>query len=239
VPLLADNASFRQALAALSGVPRERFVPTMSKRDAYAERPQDISYGQTISDPYIVAVMTASAQLRPGAKVLEIGTGSGYQAAVLARLARSVYSIEIVEPLAIEASERLSRLGYRNITVRSEDGFEGWPEEAPFDAILVTAGAAAPPPPLMEQLAFGGRMVMPIGPTTVQEKLTVFHKSPDGTLSSCILGSVMFVPLRGKGSRSARLPQTFERNPSYCYGEDVGRWAFEIVPPGIDQIGRT
>ncbi len=229
VPSFANDQAFVRVLAALASVPRERFVPAGSRRLAYAESPQAIGYGQTISDPYIVAIMIAAAEVPGRMRVLEIGTGSGYGAAVLSRLADEVYSIEIVEPLAREAANRLRGLGYDNVHVRSGDGFAGWSEAAPFDAILVTAGAAEAPPTLLEQLAPGGRMVMPIGPTTVQERLMVFYKSRGGIISRCILGSAMFVPLTGKGGRSPRSMGIQEGHLPYCYGADLGRWDFQVM----------
>ena len=230
VPAFATNASFSRTLDALGAVPREAFVPHKLRPQAYGERPQDIGYGQTISDPYIVTIMTAAAELRPEDRVLEVGTGSGYQAAVLSRLARAVYSIEIVAPLAKLAASRLKRLGYRNVQVRAGDGFGGWPDAAPFDAILVTAGAAEPPAALLAQLAPGGRMIMPVGPSTVQERLIVFRKAADGAISRCALGGAMFVPLTGQGARAHRAGGVQERGLVYCYGGDLGRWDVEVVP---------
>ena len=225
-PALADSKEFRRALAAMATVRRKDFVPRTLRKAANAERPEPIGYEQTISSPYIVALMTAAANPKPGERVLEVGTGSGYQAAVLSRLAQTVYTIEIVEPLAKTAAERLSRLGYANVRTKAGDGFAGWPEAAPFNAILVTAGAADPPEPLLAQLAIGGRLVMPIGPSTVQEKLMLVTKRADGTFSRCVLGIAMFVPLTGKGERPDRLMGISERGIPYCYGEDVGAWYF-------------
>lgn len=229
VPSLTSDPSFVRALHAIAATKREDFVSNGTKRNAYAERPQDIGFGQTISDPYIVAVMTAAANLAPHSHVLEVGTGSGYQAAVLSRLAARVYSIEILEPLAKAAAARLKRLRYDNVEVRAGDGFGGWPSAAPFDAIVVTAGADKVPAPLFRELAPGGRLVMPLGPSEVQERLMVFQKAADGRISKCVLGSAMFVPLTGRGERPKGLMGLEERGLAYCYGADVGRWDFEAV----------
>jgi protein-L-isoaspartate(D-aspartate) O-methyltransferase len=179
---------------AIARVPRHLFVPPAQHSHAYENRPLPIGHQQTISQPYIVALMTEL--LKPGKedRVLEIGTGSGYQAAVLAELARSVYTIEIVEPLAVEARQRLARLGYRNVEVRTGDGYKGWPERAPFDAIMVTAGADEVPPPLLAQLKAGGRMVIPVGPAASIQHLTLIEKLADGTIRSRRVVPVRFVP---------------------------------------------
>ena len=184
---------------AMGKVPRHLFVPASQRENAYDNRPLAIGHEQTISQPYIVALMTDL--LRPSAehRVLEIGTGSGYQAAVLAELVRSVHTIEIVEPLGIEARERLARLGYRNVEVRIGDGYKGWEEHAPFDAIIVTAGADAVPPPLVAQLKAGGRMVIPVGDAGSVQSLQVLEKQPDGTVRNREVIPVRFVPLtRGR-----------------------------------------
>jgi protein-L-isoaspartate(D-aspartate) O-methyltransferase len=181
---------------AIARVPRHLFVPPAQQPHAYENRPLPIGHGQTISQPYIVALMTDL--LKPGTqdRVLEIGTGSGYQAAVLAELVRSVYTIEIVEPLATEARQRLVRLGYRNVEVRAGDGYKGWEERAPFDAIMVTAGAdEVPPPPLLQQLRPGGRMVIPVGPAGSIQSLTLIEKQADGSIRSQQVIPVRFVPL--------------------------------------------
>src|SRR5450759_3713631 len=151
-------------LAAMSKVPRHEFVPELSRSLSYEDMPLPIGYGQTISQPYIVALMTGQLDPKPTDRVLEIGTGSGYQAAVLAQLVAEVYTIEIIEPLAQRAGADLKRLGYTNIQVRAGDGYKGWPEAAPFDAIIVTCAPEKVPPPLVEQLKDGGRMIIPIGP---------------------------------------------------------------------------
>jgi len=179
---------------AMARVPRHLFVPKAEQPYAYEDRPLPIGHGQTISQPYIVALMTDLLRLRKEDRVLEIGTGSGYQAAVLAELAASVYTIEIVEPLALEARERLARLGYRNVEVRAADGYKGWEERAPFDAIMVTAGADEVPPPLVRQLKPGGRMVIPVGPAQSIQYLTLIEKMADGSIRSRKVVPVRFVP---------------------------------------------
>lgn len=187
-------------LRAMRKVPRHLFVPERARAEAYGDFPLPISHGQTISQPYIVAYMTQLLRLKPGAKTLEVGTGSGYQAAVLAEVTRTnVYSIEIVEPLAKTAAERLKQLGYGKVVVKCGDGYLGWPEHAPFDAIIVTAGAAHVPPPLIEQLKRGGRMVIPVGGAWALQSLVIIEKLPDGTVKKRDDLPVCFVPLTGKG----------------------------------------
>jgi protein-L-isoaspartate(D-aspartate) O-methyltransferase len=181
-------------MAAMGRVPRHLFVPPEQQPYAYEDRPLAIGHKQTISQPYIVALMTDLLKLGSQDQVLEIGTGSGYQAAVLSELVRSVYTIEIVEPLAVEARQRLARLGYRNVEVRTGDGYKGWEENAPFDAIMVTAGADEIPPPLLRQLKPGGRMVIPVGPTDGIQYLTLIEKQADGSLHSRKVIPVRFVP---------------------------------------------
>lgn len=162
-------------LRALSVVPRHEFVPAASRSLAYGDHPLPVGHGQTISQPYIVAFMTELLEVRPGMKVLEVGTGSGYQAAVLAEIGARVFTVEIFEALATEARARLSRLGY-DVTVRHADGNLGWPEEAPFDAIIVTAAAEHIPPALVEQLAAGGRLVIPVGRVSGVQELILVEK---------------------------------------------------------------
>ena len=178
-------------------VPRHLFVPQDMVPFAYDDRPLPIGYGQTISQPYIVALMTESLQVHPGDKVLEIGTGSGYQAAILAELDADVYTIEIIHELARQAEERLRDLGYDEIHVRNADGYFGWEEEAPFDAIIVTAAPDHLPHPLAEQLKEGGRLIIPIGPVGFLQTLWLFEKI-EGELQATNLGSVIFVPLTGE-----------------------------------------
>jgi len=183
-----------QVQQAIARVPRHLFVPASQQRHAYENIPLPIGHGQTISQPAVVALMTDLLELRKDDRVLEIGTGSGYQAAILAELVRSVHTIEIVEPLGLQARERLARLGYRNVEVRIGDGYQGWEERAPFDAIMVTAGAEEVPPPLVRQLKPGGRMVIPVGPASDIQHLTLIEKQADGTLRSRKVAPVRFVP---------------------------------------------
>jgi protein-L-isoaspartate(D-aspartate) O-methyltransferase len=183
-------------LAAMEQVPRHLFVPDSERGQAYEDHPLPIGGGQTISQPYIVAVMTELLDLPPRSKVLEIGTGSGYQAAVLSRVAGQVYSIEIVPELGARARATLSRLGYENVQVRVGDGYRGWPEAAPFDGILITAAPQAVPPPLVAQLKPGGRMVLPVG--GFDQNLIVLTKNPDGTVKQEKVLPVRFVPMTGE-----------------------------------------
>jgi len=180
--------------AARGRVPRHLFVPALLQPHAYENRPLSIGHAQTISQPYVVALMTDLMKVGKDDRVLEIGTGSGYQAAVLAELVRSVYTVEIVKPLAAEAKARLARLGYRNVEVRAGDGYKGWEEQAPFDAIMVTAGADEIPPPLIRQLKPGGRMVIPVGSQATGQTLTVLEKQADGSIRQRQVIPVRFVP---------------------------------------------
>ncbi len=190
-------------LRAMRAVARHRFVPADYVEQAYADHPLPIGYGQTISQPYIVAWMTEKLELQPGEKVLEIGTGSGYQAAVLAELGDvEVYSIEIVPELAEQAATRLRALGYTGVQVKQGDGYFGWEEHAPFDAIIVTAAPDHVPPPLAAQLKDGGRLVIPIGPPGGYQSLWQFVKEGDN-LTAYNLGGVIFVPFTGVGVSSA------------------------------------
>jgi protein-L-isoaspartate(D-aspartate) O-methyltransferase len=182
-------------LEAMRRVPRHAFVPAAQREVAYANRPLPIGYGQTISQPYIVALMSDLLQLAPHARALEIGTGSGYQAAVLAVLGHQVYTIEIVSGLAEQAATRLSDLGYDAVHVRQGDGYHGWPEAAPFDGIVVTAAAPQIPPPLLEQLKPGGRMVIPVGAAFLVQQLMLIEKLADGSIRTEALLPVAFVPL--------------------------------------------
>jgi protein-L-isoaspartate(D-aspartate) O-methyltransferase len=187
-------------LAALRAVPRHEFVPPALADRAYGDHPLPIGHGQTISQPYIVGFMTEMLHPRPGMKVLEVGTGSGYQAAVLAEIGATVKTVEIFESLAREASERLKRLGYTNVEVRHADGHFGWKEAAPFDAIIVTAAAGYIPPALIEQLKPGGRMVIPVGSVGGVQNLILVEKDAKGEISTEILLPVRFVPML-KGMR--------------------------------------
>jgi len=184
-----------RVLAALDAVPRHEFVPADMAAFAYENRPLPIGHGQTISQPYIVAVMTDLLRCEPGHRVLEVGTGCGYQTAILSRLVAQVFSIETVADLARVAAERLKRLGCANVQVRHGDGYLGWPEHAPFDGIIVTAAAPELPRALADQLAPGGRMVIPLGPRGGDQELLLIRKEADGTLSRHIVLPVAFVPL--------------------------------------------
>ena len=195
------TALSERVMAAMAKVPRHEFVPDGEKRNAYANRPLTIGLGQTISQPYIVALMTDLMEVKPGDRVLEIGTGSGYQAAVLSELAGTVYTVEIVEPLAREAQERLKRLGYRNVTARTGDGYQGWPEHAPFDSIMVTAAPREVPQPLIDQLKPGGRLVVPVGGQASGQSLLLIEKQPDGKITRRNILAVRFVPLTDKAGR--------------------------------------
>jgi protein-L-isoaspartate(D-aspartate) O-methyltransferase len=180
-------------LKAMREVERHLFVPEALRRSAYEDHPLPIGHGQTISQPYIVAAMTEMLDPKPSDRVLEIGTGSGYQAAVLAKLVNHVYTIELVEPLGRQAQERLAALGYRNVTVRIGDGYEGWPEEAPFDKILLTAAPPDVPAKLIGQLKPGGRLVAPVG--TGWQELVVIDKDAKGGVRRRTEFPVMFVPM--------------------------------------------
>ena len=183
--------------AAMLKVPRERFISADSAAAAYDNRPLPIGHRQTISQPLIVAAMTQLLQIGPGAHVLEVGTGSGYQTAVLAELAAKVSTIEIVEPLAADAKQVLADLGYDNIAFRCGDGAAGWPERAPFDGIIVTAAAREIPPALVDQLKPGGRLVIPVGPDALGQDLLLVEKDATGQVQERRLFSVAFVPLTG------------------------------------------
>lgn len=186
-----------RVLQALRSVPRHEFVPDEERRFAYQNRPLPIGHGQTISQPYIVAIMTDFLEPRPEDKMLEVGTGSGYQAAILAEIVDQMYSIEIIEPLARQAGKRLKRLGYTNISTRTGDGYYGWESEAPFDGIVVTAAASHIPPPLIKQLKPGGRMIIPVGSRFMTQVLMLVTKQEDGTIKTRQLLPVRFVPLTG------------------------------------------
>lgn len=190
-----------RVLKVMGRVPRHEFVPERYRSKAYEDTPLPIGYEQTISQPYIVAFMTEQLDPKPTDRVLEIGTGSGYQAAVLAELVAEVYSIEIVEPLARRAQTDLQRLGYKNIHVRAGDGYQGWPEAAPFDAIIVTCAPEKVPPPLVEQLTDGGRMIIPVGPSGIQE--LVLLRKQGGRLEKQATLPVRFVPMTGQAQKKS------------------------------------
>lgn len=193
-----------EVLRAMGTVPRHRFVPADLAASAYRNRPLPIGEGQTISQPYIVALSTELLDPKPSHVVLEVGTGSGYQAAVLAELVAQVHSVEIVEPLGRAAARLLAELGYRNVEVRIGDGYQGWPERAPFDGIVVTAAAPHVPEPLVQQLKPGGRMVIPVGASAADQELLLIEKAADGTVSRRVVIPVRFVPLTGDGARQPR-----------------------------------
>lgn len=195
---LGQGALDPQVVETLATVPRHEFVAADLRKYAYENRPLPIGYGQTVSQPTIVAAMTQLLQLRPGERTLEIGTGSGYQASILAELGVQVFSIEIIQPLGDAARERLTRLGYGRINTRVGDGYDGWPAHAPFDAIIVTAAASHIPPPLLEQLKVGGRMVIPIGSPFGAQQLLLVRKDSNGRITTRKLLPVRFVPLTGR-----------------------------------------
>jgi protein-L-isoaspartate(D-aspartate) O-methyltransferase len=187
-----EGVSHKPTLQAMREVPRHKFVPKRGQRYAYADRPLPIGYGQTISQPYVVGFMTAQLDPRPNHKALEIGTGSGYQAAILSKLVKEVYTLEIIEELAKEAEDRLKR-DYRNVRVIHADGFHGWEAEAPYDVIIVTAAADYIPPPLVEQLKDGGRMIIPVGSPLSMQWLVLITRNGDELVSQRLL-PVRFVP---------------------------------------------
>lgn len=198
----------KEVLRAMRAVSRHEFVPAKNLEHAYENRPLSIGYGQTISQPYIVGLMTGLLELQPGDKVLEIGTGSGYQAAILAELADvDIYTIEIIPELADAAAKRLKKLGYEKIHVRQGDGYYGWLEHAPFNAIIVTAAPEHLPEPLVGQLAEDGRIVIPMGPPKVTQRLRKFVKK-QGELREHDMGGVIFVPFTGSGIKLHKTDST-------------------------------
>jgi protein-L-isoaspartate(D-aspartate) O-methyltransferase len=203
--LEARDISDPEVLRAMSSVPRHEFLPESQRALAYTDQPVLIGHGQTITQPYIVALMTQALGLKSGDKVLEIGTGSGYQAAVLAEITRNVYTIEILEPLAVAARQTLERLGYGYVQVRTGDGYRGWPEYAPFDAIVVTAAPDHIPQPLVDQLAVGGRMILPVG--SYYQELILLEKGADGNLTRQGVIPVRFVPMTGEAERNPPPPE--------------------------------
>lgn len=202
--IVARGVRDPRVLAAMRKVPRHRFVDAEQRAQAYEDHPLPIPGNQTISQPYIVALMTELLELEPSSRVLEIGTGSGYQSAVLAELAERVYTIEIVPELARLAETRLKELGYANVTVREGDGYRGWPEHAPFDGIIVTAAPERIPQPLLDQLAPGGIMVIPVG--GFFQELKVFRKSADGRVTEKDILPVRFVPMTGEVEKTPTVP---------------------------------
>jgi protein-L-isoaspartate(D-aspartate) O-methyltransferase len=203
--IVARGVRDARVLAAMRQVPRHLFVEAKDRAQAYEDHPLPIAGNQTISQPYIVALMTELADLTPNEKVLEIGTGSGYQSAVLSRLAGEVYSVEIVPELARASDERLRQLGYKNVTVREGDGYRGWSEHAPFDAILVTAAPDRIPQPLLDQLAPGGRMVIPVG--SFFQELKVLSKDKNGKITEKDILPVRFVPMTGEIEKTPPAPE--------------------------------
>jgi protein-L-isoaspartate(D-aspartate) O-methyltransferase len=187
----------RRVMEAMESVPRHEFVPPEVRPYAYENRPLPIGYGQTISQPYIVALMTHLLQPDKKHVVLEVGTGSGYQAAILAKLVAKVHTIEIVEPLGARATKDLKRMGYDNVEVRIGDGYYGWESAAPFDSILVAAAASHVPPPLLDQLKPGGRMIIPVGSRFLTQHLVLVEKGPDAAIRTRQILPVRFVPLTG------------------------------------------
>ena len=185
----------RRVMNVMRTIPRHLFVPENLRSAAYANRPLPIGHGQTISQPYIVALMTDLLRTKPTDVVLEVGTGSGYQAAVLSPLVKQVYTVEIIEPLARQATTRLQSLGYRNVTVRHADGYNGWKEAGPFDSIIVTAAATHIPPPLIQQLKPGGRMIIPVGGPFATQSLMLVEKTAAGKVRTRSVLPVVFVPL--------------------------------------------
>jgi protein-L-isoaspartate(D-aspartate) O-methyltransferase len=194
---LNRRALDERVMSALAAVPRHEFVQPDDRRFAYENRPLPIGHGQTISQPYIVAIMTDLIEPGAGCRALEVGTGSGYQAAILSKLCDEVYTVEIIEALGSQARERLARLGYRNVEVRLGDGYYGWEQHAPFDAIVVTAVASHIPPPLLKQLKPGGRMILPIGTRFTAQELVLVNKGSDGRVTTRQILPVRFVPLTG------------------------------------------
>jgi protein-L-isoaspartate(D-aspartate) O-methyltransferase len=189
-----------RVLAAMAKVPREEFIPPQSREASYGDGPLSIGYGQTISQPYIVAFMTEQLRPKPNDRVLEVGTGSGYQAAILGELVAEVYTIEIIEPLTRTAEATLQRLGYKNVHVKAGDGYKGWPENSPFDAIIVTCAPDHVPQPLIDQLKEGGRMIIPVGGSFGNQELYLLEKQ-NGQLQRRAVLPVRFVPMTGEARK--------------------------------------
>ncbi len=199
--IASRDVTDERVLEAMRTVPRHRFVPASLLDKAYADHPLPIGHDQTISQPYIVALMSQYLRLDGSETVLEIGTGSGYQAAVLGELAATVHTIEIVEPLCASSSALLAELGHANVHVHCGDGYQGWPEAAPFGAIMVTAAPDHVPQPLVDQLAPGGVMVLPVGPAGWAQELTLISKAEDGSVTTRTVAAVAFVPMTGEAER--------------------------------------
>lgn len=215
-----SDRHFAAALAAERSLPREWFVPAGIRAAAYLQQPLPIGAGQTISDPYVVALMTAAARVRAGTNVLEVGTGSGYQAAVLARMGARVTTLEIVPELAARAAATLRRHGFGRILLRAADGFAGWPSRGPFDAIIATAGAAKASRPLLDQLAPGGRLVIPIGSRPEEEQILVYEREDD-RYRVCSLGPATFVPFTGAALGAGAAGDSPDDVQPFCYGRAV------------------
>ncbi len=201
--IVGGGITDQRVVAAMRRVPRHHFIPDYESEDAYGDFPLPIGHAQTISQPFIVAYMTAALKLQPGEKVLEIGTGSGYQAAILAELGVQVFTIEIVKPLAQYARDNLSKLGYDNVLVRAGDGYQGWPEERPFDAIIITAAPDHIPSPLLDQLAVGGRLILPVG--DYSQNLVLIRRTEEGYQRTELL-PVRFVPMTGQAEKGPPSP---------------------------------
>ncbi len=193
--MIGKAALDKRVMQAMKTVPRHLFVPTEAQHQAYYNGPLPIGHGQTISQPYIVALMTDLLELEAGDRVLEVGTGSGYQAAVLSQLVEQVYTLEVIAPLSQQAAERFKQLNYTNIECRVSDGYDGWPEKSPFDGIIVTAAAPMIPPPLVEQLKPGSRLVIPVGQPYFHQDLMLVEKDMQGEISVTDVLGVAFVPL--------------------------------------------
>jgi protein-L-isoaspartate(D-aspartate) O-methyltransferase len=196
--LIGKDALDASVTEAVGKVPRHEFIPPDSRAYAYENGPISIGYGQTISQPYIVALMTDLLNTEPDDTILEVGSGSGYQAAILSCLVRRVYTVEIVPELASQAEERLRRLNYTNVEIKVDDGYFGWPEHAPFDGIVVTAAAPHIPQPLIDQLKVGARLVIPVGLPYMHQELMMVEKKENGAISTRDVLGVVFVPLTGK-----------------------------------------
>ncbi|MEW8040711.1 MAG: protein-L-isoaspartate(D-aspartate) O-methyltransferase [Candidatus Thiodiazotropha endolucinida] len=205
--MIGRSAFSGPVMQAIREVPREAFVPAAERRFAYDNGPLPIGCGQTISQPYIVALMTDLLEVGGDAVVLEVGTGSGYQAAVLSRVVKQVYSVEVIETLSLQATETLQKLGYENVSCRHADGYHGWPEHAPYDGILVTAAAVDVPAPLVDQLKPGARLVIPVGQPYGYQELIVVEKSQTGGVSEKTILGVAFVPLTRSNNSFSQYPE--------------------------------